>query len=52
MTIGNFDWTMHALLFLHTKRVITRQKKKLQAEEDMEGEENEENAGVEIDREP
>ena len=48
MTIANFDWTMHALLFLHTKRVIQRQLKKRQA--DMLDEENEEIAGVEIER--
>ena len=25
MTVSNFDFTMHVLLFLHTKRVIARQ---------------------------
>ena len=46
MTIANFDWTMHALLFLHTKRIIQHQKKKKQADKEIE-----EIAGVEIDRE-
>ena len=28
MTVNNFDWTTHALLFLHTIRVIKRQQEK------------------------
>ena len=28
MTVSNFDFTMHVLLFLHTQRVIARQQEK------------------------
>lgn len=46
MTVSNFDWTLHALLFLHTQRVIRRQTQKRQDNEGVE-----EDAGVEIERE-
>jgi hypothetical protein len=32
MTIGNFDWFLHTMLFLHTERVIN--KKKVESEDD------------------
>ena len=28
MTVSNFDFTMHVLLFLHTQRVIARQEER------------------------
>jgi hypothetical protein len=31
MTIHNFNWFLHAMLYLHTKRVIAAQGKKKQA---------------------
>ncbi len=33
MTIGNFDWSLHALLFLHTHRVIKAQSDKLKRQQ-------------------
>ncbi|KAF8998997.1 hypothetical protein BDQ17DRAFT_1501845, partial [Cyathus striatus] len=29
MTVDNFNWTLHALLFIHTQRVIQKQNKRL-----------------------
>ncbi len=65
MTIGNFDWSLHALLFLHTQRVIKAQsdklkrqqrseeekKKRKKAEEEEEEESDVEAEGFDIDRE-
>ena len=48
MTIGNFNWFLHSLLFLHTQRVIKRQKDKARNKED-EGE-DEEDVGIDVDR--
>jgi hypothetical protein len=31
MTIGNFDWFMHTMLFLHTERVINRQQAQVES---------------------
>jgi len=28
MTVGNFDWFLHTMLFYHTKYVIEKQKRK------------------------
>ena len=28
MTVGNFNWFLHTMLFLHTERVIKRQREK------------------------
>jgi hypothetical protein len=28
MTVGNFNWFLHTMLFLHTERVIKRQVEK------------------------
>jgi len=33
MTIGNFDWSLHALLFIHTQRVIKAQTDKLKRQQ-------------------
>ncbi|TDL13563.1 hypothetical protein BD410DRAFT_735206 [Rickenella mellea] len=33
MTIGNFDWSLHALLFIHTQRVIKAQMDKLERQQ-------------------
>ena len=50
MTIGNFDWFLHTMLFYHTQHVIQKQSQQKQIhqiteidhdEEDNEGEENE-----------
>jgi hypothetical protein len=45
MTIYNFKWFLHAMLFIHTQRVIRKQKKK----DTMEDEEDEE--GIDIEEE-
>ena len=34
MTPNNFKWYLHALLFLHTQRVIKRQMAKVEDEDD------------------
>ena len=57
MTVNNFNWTLHALLFLHTQRVIEKQKAKSQRqqvghnESDDDKEEDDEEDDIDIDRE-
>ncbi len=63
MTIGNFDWSLHALLFLHTQRVIKAQREKLKRQQRSEEEKKKKEAqepeeesdveaeGFDIDRE-
>ena len=55
MTQGNFDWCLHALLFLHTERVIKAQMEKRQRLQDNEEEEEDEgegeDEGFDVDRE-
>ena len=34
MTLGNFDWFLHTMLFYHTKDVIERQHTKASSQED------------------
>ena len=46
MTPNNFKWYLHALLFLHTQRVIKRQMAKVEYERD----ENEDD-GIDIEDE-
>ncbi|KAF8987411.1 hypothetical protein BDQ17DRAFT_1393532 [Cyathus striatus] len=46
MTLSNFNWTMHTLLFLHTQRVI---KKQYMREQVVEEDDNEE-IGIDIER--
>jgi len=46
MTIDNFKWFLHVMLFVHTQRVIQKQQDK----EKMEGNEDEEDEeGIDID---
>jgi len=33
MTPGNFNWFLHAMLFYHTKHVLTQQKRKAKPQE-------------------
>ena len=47
MTLNNFKWYLHALLFLHTQRVIKRQMAKVEDEGDV----NDENDGIDIEDE-
>ena len=39
MTVYNFKWFLHAMLFIHSQRVIQKQAIKNRREEDEEGEE-------------
>ena len=55
MTINNFNWFLHTLLFLHCQKIMENLKEKerrreLGLESDEEEDEDEE-AGIEIDRE-
>ncbi|KAF8979162.1 hypothetical protein BDQ17DRAFT_1394594 [Cyathus striatus] len=50
MTVANFNWTIHALLFIHTQKVIQHQLNRA-FNNDNEEEEEEEQAGDEYDRE-
>lgn len=42
MTIGNFDWFLHSMLFYHTRNVLERQQRRAENNEDEEDEEDEE----------
>jgi hypothetical protein len=41
MTAGNFNWFLHTMLFLHTVRVIRKQKLREEQEQDEEEDESE-----------
>jgi hypothetical protein len=45
MTIYNFNWFLHAMLFIHTQRVIKKQKSR----DNNEGDQDEE--GIDIEEE-
>ncbi len=48
MTVSNFDFTMHVLLFLHTQRVIARQEERnTKKEEVVENEESDDDDVIE-----
>jgi hypothetical protein len=47
MTIDNFRWFLDAMLFIHTQRVIQKQKDKEKVEENKDDEEEEE--GIKVD---
>jgi hypothetical protein len=49
MTPNNFKWYLHALLFIHTQRVIKRQIAKVEEEEEEEEEDYDD--GIDIDDE-
>ena len=52
MTIGNFNWFLHTMLFLHTKQVIKKQRDREKRMEDTyDDEEEEEEYGIDIERE-
>lgn len=48
MSVHNFDWTLHSLLFLHTQRVILKQQK---GRNEDDNEDEEEEIGIDIDNE-
>jgi len=50
MTVDNFNWFLHCLLFLHTQQVIRKQKEKAREEEVNEDEELEDE-GIDIEDE-
>jgi hypothetical protein len=51
MTVNNFNWTLHALLFLHTQRVIEKQKAKRNNQQNSSNDsEEEEDVGIDIDK--
>ena len=53
MTPGNFDWCLHALLFIHTERVIKTQKQKAareQGNQDAEEDEDTEREGFDVEQ--
>ena len=50
MTVNNFNWTLHALLFLHTQKVINKQNARKANNVDDESDEDEEEVGIDIDR--
>ena len=54
MTINNFNWFLHTLLFLHSQKIMEnlmekKKRRELGLKSDEEEEEDEE-AGIEIDR--
>ena len=51
MTVYNFKWFLHAMLFIHTQRVIQKQAIKNRREKDEEDEDEEEEEGTDIEEE-
>ena len=51
MTVYNFKWFLHAMLFIHTQRVIQKQAIKNRREEDEEDEDEESEEGTDIEEE-
>ena len=52
MTVDNFNWFLHYLLFLHTQRVIRKQKEKARTGEEVNEEDEEiEDEGIDIEDE-
>ncbi|KDQ25339.1 hypothetical protein PLEOSDRAFT_1046294 [Pleurotus ostreatus PC15] len=50
MSVSNFDFTIHALLFLHTQWVIAKQQKKKQRNVEESSDDSDDEAGVDIER--
>jgi hypothetical protein len=51
MTPGNFNWLLHSLLFLHAERVIQKQNDQATGRQENNEDEEEEDLGIDIDRE-
>ena len=51
MTVDNFNWFLHCLLFLHTQRVIRKQKEKARRGEEVNEDEEMEDEGIDIEDE-
>ena len=47
MTVDNFNWFLHSMLFIHTQRVIRKQKEK----ERRRAEEDDDEEGINIEEE-
>jgi hypothetical protein len=47
MTVYNFKWFLHAMLFIHTQQVIKKQRLK----NNKEGDEDEDEEGIDIEEE-
>ena len=47
MTVDNFNWFLHFLLFLHTQRVIRKQKEKTNKKNKLD--ESEKDEGIDIE---
>ena len=43
MTTGNFNWFLHTMLFVHTQRVIQKQKEKLEKEDEVDDDDVDDN---------
>jgi hypothetical protein len=51
MTVNNFNWTLHALLFLHTQKIIEKQRAKRNNQQNSSNDsEKEKDVGIDIDR--
>ena len=48
MTVDNFNWFLHCLLFIHTKRVINKQREKAKKRRE---EDEDEDEGIDIEDE-
>jgi hypothetical protein len=48
MTVGNFNWFLHTMLFMHTEQVIEKQKERQDGQDGQE-EVDDDEAGIEID---
>ena len=51
MTVDNFNWFLHFLLFLHTLRVIRRQEERAKKKEEVDEDDIEEDEGIDIEEE-
>jgi hypothetical protein len=50
MTVNNCNWTLHALLFLHTQKIIEKQRARKDNQQDSSDNSEEEDVGIDIDR--
>jgi hypothetical protein len=51
MTVDNFNWFLHYLLFLHTQQVIKKQREKAKKNEEVDEDEDDEGIDIEEDDE-
>ena len=48
MTVDNFNWFLHYLLFLHTQRVIRKQREKVSKKNEKD-EDEDEDEGIDVE---